>query len=110
MSSVHTLEIATDVESGENPPMTTTTRSIAKRLELTRSALNLSSAELCREIKCKPNRWSQYESGDRRITLAIAERLCDQYGVTLDWIYRNDTRLLPSKLLEKLASAATEAA
>ena len=90
--------------------MTTTTRSIAKRLELTRSALNLSSAELCREIKCKPNRWSQYESGDRRITLAIAERLCDQYGVTLDWIYRNDTRLLPSKLLEKLASAATEAA
>ena len=71
---------------------------VAKRLILTRDALNRTAAEICREIGCKPNRWSQYESGERRITLEIAERLCDKYGLTLDWIYRGDPSGLPQRL------------
>lgn len=84
--------------------MPLTNKSIAKRLQMTREALELSKAELCRGIGCKHPRWSQYESGDRRITLEIADKLCEKYGVTLDWIYRGNMSALPSALHHKLAS------
>ena len=32
--------------------------------------------------------WNNWERGERRIPVESAERLCDLYGVTLDFIYR----------------------
>jgi|1185.fasta_scaffold365834_1 transcriptional regulator with XRE-family HTH domain len=58
--------------------------SLAARLKLTREALGLSAAELCRSIDIKPNRWFQYENGERPITLEVANALCDQFGLSLD--------------------------
>ena len=104
MSSVHITELEIGLIGHENEPMPLTNKSIAKRLEMTRDALGKSAAEICREIRCKPNRWSQYEGGDRRITLEIADRLCEKYGITLDWIYRNNPSGLPKEILEKVAS------
>ncbi len=84
-------------------------KSIARRLVAARAALGMSAAELCRAIRCAPNRWSQYETGERRITLEIAERLCDEFGLSLDWIYRGDPQALPLQLgqaiRQKLAAA-----
>lgn len=85
--------------------MPQTTKAIASRLKMTREALEVPSADLCRAIDCKPNRWSQYESGERRITEAVAIRLCDAYGLTLDWIYRAKPDGLPARLHQKLAKA-----
>ena len=79
---------------------------IAKRLITLREAVEPSAAELCRRTGLAANRWSQYESGERPITLAAATILCDKYGVTLDWIYRGDESGLPARLIKSMSIAA----
>ena len=81
---------------------------IARRLTETREILGLSQAELCREIKIAPNRWSAYENDTkkRKITLQVAIKLCDRYGITLDWIYRGDPSALPSHIRAKIGLSA----
>ena len=81
-------------------------KSIAKRLLSLREVVAPSAADLCRRTGLAPNRWSQYESGERRITLDAANTLCDKYGVTLDWIYRGDESGLPGRLIERISVAA----
>lgn len=85
--------------------MPQTSQSIGKRLKITREALGVSAAQLCRAIDVKPNRWSQYESGERPITLAVANKLCDTYGLTLDWVYRGDPSGLPVRMHQRLSTA-----
>jgi DNA-binding XRE family transcriptional regulator len=79
---------------------------IGKRLALLRDGLGITQAELCRQIKCATNRWNQYERGDRQITLAVANRLADEYGASLDWIYRDERGTLSQTLYRKLYRAA----
>jgi transcriptional regulator with XRE-family HTH domain len=79
---------------------------IGWRLSQTREALGVTQTEICKAIRCKQPRWNQYETGERKITLEIAERLCDTYDVTLDWIYRGKMSLLPGWLQEKLLGRA----
>ena len=79
---------------------------LADRLELTREALGLNAADLCKRIGIKENRWSQYESGQRRITLEVATKMCDEFGLSLDWIYRGDPRQLPHGLRIKMRDVA----
>ena len=86
--------------------MTNSLKAIADRLKLTREGIGISAAELCRQIGCKPNRWSQYESADRKITVEVADRLCDEYGLTLDWIYRGNPAGLPHGLRMKIRQVA----
>lgn len=86
--------------------MVESSKALAKRLKLTREALDLSAAELCARIDVKPNRWSQYESGERRITIEVANRLCDEFGLSLDWIYRANPAQLPHALRIKMRQAA----
>ena len=81
-------------------------KALAKRLELTREALGLNAAQLCKRIGIKENRWSQYESGQRRITLEVAEAFCDEFDLTLDWIYRGKAGQLPHALRLKMRLAA----
>ena len=59
-------------------------KSLSKRLEITREALKLRPVDLCKRIGIKENRWSQYENGERRITLEVAIAMCDEFGLTLD--------------------------
>jgi len=89
-----------------NAPMPESLKSLGARLKSTREALGLSAAELCRQIDCKANRWSQYESGERKITLEVANSLCDQFGLSLDWIYRGNPAMLPHSLRLKMPKAA----
>jgi transcriptional regulator with XRE-family HTH domain len=51
----------------------------------------------------KQNRYSQYESGARPLTIDAAHRICDEYGVTLDWLYRGDHSRLPHHLAIDIA-------
>jgi ribosome-binding protein aMBF1 (putative translation factor) len=106
MSSLHgtAIETARSVLSDQGMP--DSIKQLAKRLELTREALGLSAAELCKLIDCKPNRWSQYESGERPITLPVSIALCDEFGLSLDWIYRADPSRLPHELRIKIRQAA----
>jgi DNA-binding XRE family transcriptional regulator len=104
MSSIHGKGLDFVPFGRDNLPMPDKTQVIADRLRATREALGLKAVELCRAIDCSPTRWSNYETGRQRITEEIAIRLCDVYGLTLDWIYRGRVDGLPLSLHRKLAA------
>jgi len=43
----------------------------------------------------KPNRYSQYETGVQALTIDAALTICNEYGISLDWLYRGDRSRLP---------------
>lgn len=102
----HALAIAPAEMAWDDQAMAKRYAQIGKRLIALREALGISQAELCRQIKCQANRWNQYETGERRITIPIAMRLADAYGASMDWVYRGETRTLTQELFAKLAHAA----
>jgi transcriptional regulator with XRE-family HTH domain len=104
MSTVHDMAIVTACEMARLPPMSTSETDIKKRLDATREALGLSAAEMSRRLKIGQNAWSQYVNPKekRKVTLAVANKLCDEFRVTLDWIYRGDPSGLPERLIKAL--------
>jgi transcriptional regulator with XRE-family HTH domain len=76
------------------------------RLRHTREALGLNQREFAMRANLKPNRYSQYETGARQLTIEAAQRICDEYGVTLDWLYRGDRSRLPHRLAISIAQIA----
>jgi transcriptional regulator with XRE-family HTH domain len=50
-------------------------KEIAARLRRTRKALGLSAREIAQIIRTSEGNWSQFESGERRISLNAALRL-----------------------------------
>lgn len=89
-----------------NGGMAESAKSLAARLKLTREALGLKPVEICRRIGIGENSWSMFENGDRRITLTVANKLCDEFGLSLDWIYRENPAQLPHELRMKMRKAA----
>jgi transcriptional regulator with XRE-family HTH domain len=81
-------------------------KSIGRRLLKTREALGLSQAEFCRQIGVQRSLYNPFERGGRRITIDVATKIRNRYGISLDWIYLADQRALPSDLYQKLASIA----
>jgi transcriptional regulator with XRE-family HTH domain len=73
------------------------------RLRHTRVALGINQTEFARRVHLKQNRYNQYESGARALTIDAANRICDEYGVTLDWLYRGDRSMLPHRLAIDIA-------
>lgn len=66
-----------------------------------------SAADLCRLIGISETAWSQYKKGksgsqDRPITIEVADQLCHHFSLSLDWIYRNDPRVIDLQLLLKI--------
>lgn len=106
MSSVHALGMVFRRPGGNTPGMPPSAKTLGKRLQLTREALGVRAVDICRALDIAPNRWSQYENGERPITMAVAVRLCEVYGLTLDWIYRGDPSGLPVRLHQKLSVTA----
>lgn len=106
MSILHASAVDLAVGARNNWPMPPTAKTLGQRLRKTREALGVRAADLCRAIDCEPNRWSQYENGTRAITMPMAIRLCEAYGLTLDWIYRGDPAGLPVRLHQKLSVSA----
>ena len=80
---------------GEKRALIRSTEYIATRLRQTREVLGLNQREFAMRANLKANRYSQYESGARPLTIDAAQRICDEYGVTLDWLYRGDRSRLP---------------
>jgi len=86
--------------------MPVTPKTIGRRLLRTRQALKLSQAEFCRQIGVERNLYNPFEKGRRRITIDVAMKIRDRYGVTLDWIYAGDPHALPSDLYHQLVASA----
>lgn len=106
MSSVHETGVETLAPVAFNGGMAEFAKALASRLKQTREALGLKPVEICKRLDVSPTAWSMYESGDRRITLAVANKLCDEFGLSLDWIYRANPSALPHALRMKMRQAA----
>ena len=77
---------------------------IAQRLRWTRQAIGLRQVDWCRQLTVSQQTWNNFERAYSRISLREALKVCDLTGVTLDWIYRGDTRLVPAELLKEICA------
>jgi len=77
---------------------------IGARLRIARRALGLKSTEFSKGAGIAQNAFSQFETGTRPLTLSAAVKICGRYGLTLDWLYRDDPSGLPHALAEKINS------
>lgn len=90
-------------------PTERTISAISRRLVVTREALGLSQAQLCRRTGIATNTYNQWEKGIGRPGLDQANRLCDGLGITLDWIYRADASSLPAKIADAIVNSTPSA-
>lgn len=74
----------------------------AERLRQARMAINPNQSEFARRAHLSQNRYNQYETAQRPLTLDAALKLRDTYGLTLDYLFRGDTALVPHGLMERL--------
>ncbi len=76
-----------------------------KRLRLTRIAIMDgvdNQAAFCRLMQMETSAWNNAETGDNQLAIPNALKLCRKFGVTLDWIYREDMRMLPPNLVKRI--------
>lgn len=88
--------------------MLSSRRDIVERLEALPDVFGISDAELCRRIKIGTTAWANYKSmkSKNKLPVQVADRLCEEFNVTLDWIYRGKTALIPQEILQKLRKRA----
>lgn len=79
---------------------------IAARLVTTREALGFSQSEFCEQIKVAKNVYNPFEKGKRRISVDVAGKIRDRFGISLDWIYCGDESRLSAALYRKITRAA----
>jgi transcriptional regulator with XRE-family HTH domain len=71
---------------------------VAKRLKLTREALGYANQkDFYAPLRIGPSAYSMWESGRQFPSIVNAARLCQEYGLTLDWLFRGDLSTLPHK-------------
>lgn len=71
---------------------------VGRRLRLTRLALQMPRGEFAARAGIAANTYNQFEHGARLISPGKATALCEEYNLTLDWIYRGDPSGLPYRL------------
>jgi transcriptional regulator with XRE-family HTH domain len=76
---------------------------IAARLKATREALGYSSQkEFADRAGVTTTAYNNWERGKKRPDIESAIRLCTEYALTLDWIYRGDATGLPHGVAVKV--------
>jgi DNA-binding XRE family transcriptional regulator len=78
---------------------------IGRRLRFLRTALipTPGPAEFARQIGLTRTAWIRCEVGAARLGLTTALVLRRQFGVSLDWIYAGDDRIMPEHLMLRIA-------
>ena len=71
---------------------------VARRLTLARAAYGLSQHEFGDRAGLSQPQYNQFETGKRLLTLVPAMRICDEYNLTIDWLYRDEPSGLPAAL------------
>jgi transcriptional regulator with XRE-family HTH domain len=76
---------------------------IGKRLEAVRTSLSdLSQKAWAEKNGFAPTQYNNWATGQRRIPVEAAEKLCALYGLTLDAIYRGRLDGVPENLRKVL--------
>lgn len=72
---------------------------VARRLRLVRRALNIEDQrEFGEAANLEQSLYNRFETGRRLLTPQAAMKLCERYGLTLDYLYRGEPSGLPYKL------------
>ncbi len=83
---------------------------IGKRLRLIRLANGGSNAVAwARSLDLPRSTWNSWERGERLIPSGDAMHLCDRFGVTMEWIYRDAEWTLPDPVKQKLFAVVVPA-
>lgn len=77
---------------------------VGKRIEHLRRALKLSQTEFAAKAKLNRSSVALWELGRQRPGIPPAQRICDVYGVTLDWIFLGRRHTLKHEIAELLSS------
>jgi transcriptional regulator with XRE-family HTH domain len=84
---------------------------LGRRLALAREVLRLKQYRFAEEAGLSSTRYNQWETGAVYPPADEAIKLCDKYGLTLDWIYRGRMDCLPTFISDGIrALEAAEAA
>jgi len=75
---------------------------IAERLEIIRAVKGLSQKDFVTPAGVNESTYSQYKRGTQAPDLEQANKLCDTWGLTLDWIYRGDNSGLDPNLRDAI--------
>lgn len=73
-------------------------KQIGKRLEIGLKVLGRRQADVARFLGMSPQRLNNYVKGTRPLDMELAVQICDEYGLTLDYLYRGESRTLPFDL------------
>lgn len=79
-------------------------KAVGARLVEGRDALGRSQANVAKALKISPQRLSNYETGSRPLDIELAVKLCDRFGLTLDYLYRGQIYGLPRELADRIGS------
>lgn len=82
-------------------------RDIGKRIEMARIALGLTQEQFGAPLGVAQAAVAGWETGARPPGLKIAHKLCDAYGLTLDYIYRGDRSAIRQELLTALTTMSS---
>ena len=55
-----------------------------------------------RRFAVEKTAWSNYETGVRPVPVELAGRLCDNLGISMDWLYRGNNATMPPSLLQAI--------
>jgi transcriptional regulator with XRE-family HTH domain len=78
---------------------------IANRLRAVRGFYGMSSIGYAQQAGVNHKSYSQWESGDHRISIDGAILLRERYGVSLDFIYLGSVDTLPAKIANAVSSS-----
>jgi transcriptional regulator with XRE-family HTH domain len=78
---------------------------VAHRLKTWRESTGQKQLPLARRLGMSHQRWYHYESGRNELDLMVALQLCEQEGLTMDFLYRNDLSTLPERIRSKYVAA-----
>lgn len=81
---------------------------VARRLRWTRQVAQLNQQEFSESAGLSQPQYSQFETGKRLLTLRAAMRLCQAYGITLDWLYLGDPGGLPYRMADAIKAIRAE--
>jgi|SRR5579885_3492513 len=79
---------------------------IGARITLLRTRAGYTGDEMAQVARRDGSAVSQWETGLTRPDLESALRLCEHFGVTLDWLYRGDAKTLSPGAYSALYSPA----
>lgn len=70
----------------------------ARLLAVRRAMSDLNQKDWAEKNGFNQTQYNNWENGKRRIPVEAAERLCERYGLTLDFVYRGRRDGLPDNL------------